>query len=326
MAPQVPLFTLKDGRKIPAVGMGCWIGTPGGGQRVYDYCSKAIKVGYRHFDTAAGYGNEEEVGRAIRDSGIPREEFFVTTKLANGDHGRVREAFEESFDNLGLGYIDLYLIHWPQAVKPLNGHAWVGEAIPPDQSPTFVETWKDMEKLVATGKVRSIGVSNFSIKNLEILLPHCTIVPATNQVEAHPYLPNHELKVYCDGKGIPLTVYSPIGQPRPDVPLGPLENPSVNAIAQQHKVDTAQVLISWAVQRGTIAIPKTENERRMVTNITLITLSNEEMVAINNIHLNPGMHRSLINGVHTDDGKAFGWTYEQLGWNMTTGGTVPQSE
>ncbi|ESK91579.1 aado keto reductase [Moniliophthora roreri MCA 2997] len=317
MAPQIPLVSLKDGRKIPAIGMGCWIGTPGGGQRVYDYCSKAIKVGYRHFDTASDPGNEAQVGKAIRDSGIPREEFFVTTKLGNGDHGRVSEAFEESFKNLDIDYVDLYLIHWPQAIKP-------SEAIPPDQSPTFVETWKNMEKLLDTNKVKSIGVSNFSVKNLGILLPHCTIVPATNQIEAHPYLPNHELKAYCDGKGIPLTAYSPIGQPRSDVPLGLLENPTIRNIADKFKVDTAQVLISWAIQRGTIAIPKTENEGRMVTNITLITLPDEDMEVINNIHRNPGMHRSLINGVHNEDGKAFGWTYEQLGWNMTTGGIVPQ--
>ncbi|ESK91347.1 aado keto reductase [Moniliophthora roreri MCA 2997] len=214
----MPTLTLNNGQKIPAIGMGCWIGSPGGGKRVYDYCAKAISVGYRHFDTAASYGNEEAVGQAIRDSGIQREEFFVTTKLA--DHFHVKEAFEESLKNLGLDYIDLYLMHWPQAitnihVKPGGDNKpdyLLADALPPEDGPTFIETWLAMEKLVGTGKVKSVGVSNFSIKNLEILLPHCTITPTTNQVEAHPYLPNHELKSYCEAKGILLTAYSPLGK------------------------------------------------------------------------------------------------------------------
>ncbi|KAK7032411.1 hypothetical protein VNI00_013159 [Paramarasmius palmivorus] len=268
------MFTLNTGRKIPGVGMGCWTGTPGGGKRVYDYCSKAISVGYRHFDTATNYGTEEAVGQAIRDSGIPREEFFVTTKLNN--HFQVKETFEKSLKSLGLEYVDLYLMHWPQAMTNFymkttsdgKSQYLAAEAPAPEESPTFVETWQAMEKLVDTGKVKAIGVSNFSIKNLEILLPHCKIIPATNQVEAHPYLPNHELKAYCESKGILLTAYSPLGQPRPDVPVGLFDDSDISAIAGRLNIEPAQVLISWAVQRGTIAIPKTENERRMVTNIT----------------------------------------------------------
>ena len=137
-------------------------------------------------------------------SGIPREEIFLTTKLPNQDHQRVAQSLEESLNKLGLNYVDLYLMHWPLATRD-------GETIPFGQSPTFVETWKEMEKLLATGKVRSIGVSNFSIKNLDILLAEASVVPATNQVELHPCLPSFELKEYCDKKGIVLTAYSPLG-------------------------------------------------------------------------------------------------------------------
>ncbi|KAJ8072238.1 hypothetical protein PM082_015797 [Marasmius tenuissimus] len=324
----LPYFTSPGGVKIPSVGMGCWIGLPGGGQRVYDYCSKAIKHGYRHFDTAARYDNEGQVGRAIRDSGIPREEFFITTKLSNFDHARVREAFEESLNSIGCDYIDLYLMHWPQANKPSDeilgdaSDAW--EAYGADESPTFSETWRDMEDLMNTGKIRAIGVSNFSIKNLEILLPQCRILPATNQVESHPYLPNHELKAYCDAKGISMTCYSPLGQQHPSEPNSLLGNPIVASIAAKHNIDVAQVLISWGVRRGTIVIPKTENEKRMVTNITLKHLPEEDMISLNELHKRPGCHRSLWKG-HSPSGKALGWTYEQLGWNMAVGGIVPSS-
>ncbi|KAJ7874823.1 NADP-dependent oxidoreductase domain-containing protein [Mycena olivaceomarginata] len=211
-AAEIPLFKLKDGSTIPSVGMGCYMG--GGAfteKQVHDMCRKAIKAGYRHFDTATGYGNEQQVGDAIRDSGIPRSEFYITTKLANGDHHRVREAFEESFTRLNVQYIDLFLLHWPQASTGDIDFSQINApnmALPPDEHPTFVETWKEIEKLLETGKVRSIGVSNFSIKTLEELLSQCSIVPATNQVELHPCLPQDDLKAYCDSKGILLTAYS----------------------------------------------------------------------------------------------------------------------
>ncbi|KAF8653325.1 hypothetical protein AX16_004025 [Volvariella volvacea WC 439] len=304
------VFTLRDGTKIPAVGLGCWMGTPGGGERVFDMCQKALKHGYRHFDTAAGYGNEEEVGRAIRASGIPRSEIYLTTKLANIDHHRVREAFEESLAKLDLEYIDLYLLHWPLGVKD-------GVVLTPEDSPTFIETYLEMEKLLATGKVKSIGVSNFSIKNLSQLLEKCTVVPVTNQVELHPCLPQDDLKEFCESKGILLTAYSPLGRRRM------LEDPTVESIAQRLGVTTAQVLLSWGVQRGTIVIPKTENEERIQANFTLPELSEEDMKELSGIHHQPGQNRSLL-GFHTPEGKVFGWTYEQLGWNMTTGGVVPQ--
>ncbi|KAG8952561.1 hypothetical protein FRC00_006702, partial [Tulasnella sp. 408] len=153
----------------------CWMGNPGAAEACEKMVKTAIGLGYRHLDTAAGYRNEESVGKAIRESGAPRSEFFVTTKLWNGDHGRVAGAFEESLARLGLEYIDLYLMHWPQAQTA------DGRTLQPDESPTYVETWKVMEELLETGKVKSLGVSNFSVKTLEVLLDQATIVPAVNQ-------------------------------------------------------------------------------------------------------------------------------------------------
>ncbi|OBZ69929.1 Glycerol 2-dehydrogenase (NADP(+)) [Grifola frondosa] len=317
-AAPIPYFTLNDGHKMPSVGMGCWMGTPGGGETVENMCKNALNCGYRHLDTAYGYGNEEHVGKAIRESGIPREEIFLTTKLPNQHHHKVRESFEESLKNLGVDYVDLYLMHWPHA------YGEDGKTIPYGEKPTFIETWKEMEKLVDTNKVRSIGVSNFSIKLLNELLPHCTIVPAINQVELHPCLPSFELKEYCDKKGILLTAYSPLGRPKEynGKPVF-MTDPDVVRIAAQHGATPAQVALSWGVQRGTAVIPKSESPERMRTNITLLKLSDEDMRALDQIHTKPGMHRSLLlYHNYTDDGLIFGWTYEQLGWPMEKGGIV----
>ncbi|KAJ3998710.1 Aldo/keto reductase [Lentinula boryana] len=315
----VPSLTLNNGTKMPSVGMGCWMGIPGDDERVYYMCLNAIKAGYRHFDTAAGYGNEKQVGRAIRDSGIPRNEIYLTTKLPNPAHAKVREAFEESLEALDCEYIDLYLMHWPQAGKP-DAPEWSDEAFRPLESPTFVETWRDMEKLLAGGKVKSIGVSNFSIKNLEILLPECTVIPVTNQVEMHPCLPQIDLKDYCESKGIILTAYSPLGRPLgPDQPISLFNNNTITTIANKLGVDLAQVLLSWGVQRNTAVIPKTENEVRMKNNITLIQLSVEDMNAIDKLHLEPNMHRTLAFSTRQTRGMIFGWTFEELGWDMVDG-------
>ncbi|KAF7321543.1 Aldo-keto reductase [Mycena kentingensis (nom. inval.)] len=304
----IPHIILNNNKSIPSVGMGCWMGGPGGGDRVYDMCMAAFKAGYRHFDTAAGYANEEYVGKAIRDSGIPRSEIYLTTKL-RGDNN-VQESLEASIKSLGVEYIDLYLIHWPQARID-------GKALSPEESPTFVETWAEMEKLLETGRVKSIGVSNFSIKTLDVLLPHCVIMPATNQVEMHPCLPQNELKTYCESKGIPLTAYSPLGRSTIF-----LEHPTILGLAEKNTCTAAQIVISWAVQRGTIPIPKSENAERMKANITLVKLSPEDFAAVDELHKQPGMHKSLLVFDNTKDGKVFGWTYEQLGWNIQVGGQV----
>ncbi|KAL1710694.1 NADP-dependent oxidoreductase domain-containing protein [Schizophyllum commune] len=320
-SPSIPKFKLNNGAEMPAVGMGCWMGGFGEADRAYEMCVKAVKCGYRHFDTASGYGNEEAVGRALRESGVPRSEFFVTTKLPNAGHHRVRESFEESLAALNLDYVDLYLIHWPQGERPTGEQRNTGNLggtsyFAPDESPTFIEVWKEMEKLLATGKVKIIGVSNFSVKNLSALLPHCAVVPAVNQVEMHPCLPQNELKAFCDEKGILLTAYSPLGR---HTTL--MEYPAINALAAKFEATPAQILLSWGVQRGTSVIPKSENAERMAKNLQLVKLSDEEMQAIDAIHKVPGMHKSLLK-YHSEDGKVMGWTYEQLGWPMKIGGVI----
>ncbi|CAL1711153.1 unnamed protein product [Somion occarium] len=313
VAAKIPHFTLNNGVKVPSVGMGCWMGQPGGGEIVEEMCKNALKVGYRHFDTAFGYGNEEHVGKAIRESKIPREEIFVTTKLTNKHHHCVKEGLEMSLRNLGLDYIDLYLMHWPQAEID-------DRVLDPDEHPTFIDTWKDMEKLLESGKVRAIGVSNFSIKLLDKLLPQCTVVPATNQVQLHPCLPQSELKIYCEDHGIILTAYSPFGQYNPLF----FTDSDFLHIASRHEATPAQIAISWAVQRGTIVIPKSSNFERMKQNISLVTLTEEEMETINLLHKKPGMHRSLLTH-YAAEGRIFGWTYEQLGWPLGHDGRVIES-
>ncbi|KAF7315216.1 Aldo-keto reductase [Mycena indigotica] len=308
---EIPQFSLNNGNKMPSVGLGCWMGAPGGGQRVYDMCSNAFKAGYRHLDTAAGYANEEQVGKAIRDSGIPRSEFFVTTKL-RGDHN-VKESFEESLQRLDVDYIDLYLVHWPQVFKD-------GKILSPEEEPTIVQTWKEMEGLLETGRVKNIGVSNFSIKTLEILLPHCSVVPATNQVELHPCYPQNDLKEYCESKGILLTAYSPLGRS-----TFFFEDPTIQKLAEKNSCMTAQIVLSWAVQRGTIIVPKSEDPGRMLANITLVKLSEEDFTTVNTLHKSPGLHKSLLAFDDKKDGTVFGWTYEQLGWNIRVGGEVVEA-
>ncbi|KAL4244980.1 NADP-dependent oxidoreductase domain superfamily protein [Abortiporus biennis] len=311
-AAKIPYFTFNNGQKVPSIGLGCWMGQIGGGQAVEDMVRDALRNGYRHLDTAYGYGNEQEVGKAIRESGIPRDQIFLTTKLSNEYHHKVAEAIDLSLKNLGVEYVDLYLMHWPQAVMD-------GQTLDEDEHPTFVETWKEMEKLLGTGKVKSIGVSNFSIQNLEILLEDAKVIPVTNQVESHPCLPWEDLKKYCEDKGIILTAYSPFGRANRLF----FHDKDFVEIAKKHHASPAQVAVAWAVQRGTIPIPKSTSVDRMCENINLIHLTSDEMQTINEIHMKPGMHKSLL-AYHKPDGTANGWTYEQLGWPMTTGGIVVQ--
>ncbi|KAG9220633.1 hypothetical protein CCMSSC00406_0003732 [Pleurotus cornucopiae] len=234
---------------------------------------------------------------------------------ANDAHDRVRESFEESLQNLQCGYVDLYLMHWPFAV--ITDSSGQSRTLRPDEHPTFIDTWKEMEKLLDTGKVKTIGVSNFSVKTLTELLPHCTVIPATNQVELHPCLPQAELKVFCEEKGILLTAYTPLGRSKVL-----LEHETVGDIAKSLSVTPAQVLLSWSVQRGIIVVPKSEDDQRMQDNIKLVHLSDEAVERINKIHEEPGMHRSLLK-YHSPEGGAFGWSYEDFGWNMVTGGIIP---
>ncbi|KAJ7668657.1 Aldo/keto reductase [Mycena polygramma] len=300
---------LNNGLSMPSVGVGCWMGLGVPSGDCYAMCKEALKIGYRHVDTATT-GNEESVGLAIHESGVPREELFITTKLDQCDHGRVEDALHDSLAKLRVDYIDLFLMHWPQAVI-------AGRVLQPSESPTFVDTWKDMEKLLDSGRVRSIGVSNFSEKTLSLLLDNARIVPAVNQVEMHPLLPQHSLLAFCRARGIVLTAYSPVGKNKFS------SDPDVVRIANVRGITGPQVILSWGVQRGTSVIPKTANHARLRENTTLVDLSVEEMAVLDTLHRKPGMHRSVC-GFHSSDlgGSCFGWTYEQLGWSMTEGGVM----
>ncbi|KAF5381726.1 hypothetical protein D9615_005473 [Tricholomella constricta] len=309
-----PHFKLNTGHAIPAVGIGCWMGRVGEGEHVVRMVKHALDLGYRHLDTASNYGDEESVGKAIQESNVPRQDIFITTKLAGEDHGRVSVALDQSLKKLGVEYVDLFLMHWPQALLDS------GEALQPNESPTFVETWQEMEKLLDSGKARSIGVSNFSIKTLTTLLQHARIVPAVNQVEAHPCLPQHSLLAFCSAHGILLTAYAPVGKHTYAA------DEDIVRIAKSNNVTEAQVLLSWGVQRGTVVIPKSENVDRLKKNISLIELTSEDMHTLNKFHEKPNMHRSVC-GFHSPElgGSCFGWNYEQLGWDMTQGGIMKRT-
>lgn len=207
-------------------------------------------------------------------------------------------------------------MHWPQTNEN-KAEPWKpGRILSFDEHPNFVDAWREMEKLLDTGKVRAIGVSNFSVKNLEVLLQHATVAPAVNQVEVHPCLPQEELRAHCAGKGILLSAYSPFGQGNPLF----FTDPDVQAVAAAHGAAPAQVGLSWLIQRGIPPVAKSARVERMASHLRILHLTPEEMRAIDGVHRKPGMHRSLLN--HPPNGIVFGWTYEQLGWPFAAGGIV----
>ncbi|KAL9946354.1 hypothetical protein D7B24_001701 [Verticillium nonalfalfae] len=250
-------FTLNTGDKLPAVGLGTWQSKP---NEVKHAVEAALRQGYRHIDTALAYGNEREVGDGIKASGVPRSEIWLTTKLDNPWHKRVQEGIVSSLESLQTDYVDLYLMHWPSSTDPqdLKKHH-------PDWD--FVDTWREMQKLVGTGKVRNIGVSNFGIKNLERLLndSSCKIVPAVNQIELHPCNPSPKLLEYNASKGIHSTAYSCLGST--DSPL--YKNETLLNIAKAKGKTPQQVLLLWGLSRGTSVIPKSVSKERIAANYEL---------------------------------------------------------
>ncbi|KAK9490576.1 NADP-dependent oxidoreductase domain-containing protein [Lipomyces doorenjongii] len=276
------VFTLNTGAVIPALGLGTWQSGP---NEVYEAVLVALKAGYRHIDTAYVYGNEAEVGKAINDSGIPRKEIFLTTKLWGTYHTKPEVNLDISLKKLGVDYVDLYLIHWPSPLNPNGNH----EFFPTLSDGTrdrlkdwdFVKTWELVQKLPETGKAKAVGVSNFSTVNLEKLLnaPTTKVVPAANQVELHPYLPQQKLLDYAKSKGIHITAYSPLGST--NAPLQ--QEPAVQDIAKRLGKSPTQVLISWAISRGTSVIPKSVTAERIISNFDDFVLEEKDIDAINAI-------------------------------------------
>ncbi|KAK9489370.1 NADP-dependent oxidoreductase domain-containing protein [Lipomyces doorenjongii] len=277
-------FTLNTGAKLPAVGLGTWQSSE---DEVYNAVMTALQAGYRHIDSAFAYGNESAVGRALKASGVPREEIFLTTKLWSTYHTRVAEGLAASLNNLGVDYLDLYLMHWPVAMNPNGNHPLFptrtdgSRDLVSGSEWDFTKTYSDMQKLLDTGKVKAIGVSNFSIVNLKELLsaPTTTIVPAVNQVELHPYNPQPALISFCAQKGVHVTGYSPLGST-----AAPLQEEAIiQSIASKTGTTPAQVLISWAVARGTSVVPKSVTPNRIVSNFNDFVLSKADVAAIDEI-------------------------------------------
>ncbi|OOF96535.1 hypothetical protein ASPCADRAFT_206709 [Aspergillus carbonarius ITEM 5010] len=274
-------FKLNTGAEIPALGLGTWQSGPG---EVEKAVAHAISVGYRHIDTAFAYGNEGEVGKGIKaaiDSGVvKREDLFVTTKLWSTWHYRVEEGLDQSLKNLGLDYVDLYLVHWPVAMNPNGNHPNIPTL--PDGSRdlhlnhSHVTTWKSMEKLVGSGKAKAIGVCNYSRPYLEELLANSDVVPAVNQIENHPCLPQQEAVDFCNEKGIHVTAYSPLGST--GSPL--LTAEPIVEVAKRKGVDPATVLLSWHISRGSSVLAKSVNPSRIEGNRNLVALDDTDKAII----------------------------------------------
>ncbi len=254
--------TLHNGVNMPWLGLGVY--KAAAGREVEQAVLSALHHGYRSIDTAKLYANEESVGKALQESGVPREEIFVTTKVWNSEQGYAStlQAFEESRAKLDLEYLDLYLIHWPVKGK-------------------YKDTWRALEKLYHDGKVRAIGVSNFQVHHLEDLMQTAEIMPMVNQVEFHPRLTQVQLRDYCTQKGIQLEAWSPLMRGKEL-----LDHPTVLGIANHHQKTSAQVLIRWDLQHHVVTIPKSVHDHRIKENAEIFdfTLTNGEMAQLDQLN------------------------------------------
>ena len=305
---------------MPMLGLGTWKSNE---RDAYRAVREALRIGYRHFDCAARYENEKEVGEAIADAiaagEVTRKELWITSKLWNNAHrpDLVAPALNETLSDLQIEYLDLYLIHWPVAIRPevifpLRGDEFVSlREIP------LIETWQAIENTKTQGLSRHIGVSNFNIPKINDLINHGSIKPECNQVEAHPFLPQEALLNYCKEKHIALTAYAPLGSlDRParvrkdDDPIL-LENPTILQIAKETGYSPGQILIAWSVQRGAAVIPKSSNPGRLRQNFEAaeITLSPGQMQRISELDRN---FRFIDGTIWTIDGSPY--TLDEL-WN-----------
>jgi 2,5-diketo-D-gluconate reductase A len=247
MAGEVPRVTLNDGNSIPQLGLGVWQVPVGTTARVV---TTAIDAGYRAIDTAEGYDNEEGVGQALRDTDVPRQDIFITSKLRNGSHVRDKalKAFDDTMQKLGLEQLDMFLIHWPV----------------PGQD-RYVEAWKTMIELRDQGRIRSIGVSNFNTDHVDRLIEETGVAPAVNQIELHPYYQQRDKRDYHRHQQIAIESYSPLGSG------AVLDDKTIAAIAKKHGVSPAQVMIRWHLDEGLIVIPKSTHAERIRENIDVFT-------------------------------------------------------
>jgi len=257
--------TLNNGLVMPQLGYGVFKVPE---QEVYEAVREALRVGYRSIDTAMIYENEAGVGRALKDSGIPREDIFLTTKVWNKDQGyeQTLAAFETSLQKLGVDYVDLYLIHWPM----------------PDED-LYMDTWRALEQLYQDGKTKAIGVSNFHIPHLQRILDEGTVVPTVNQIELHPFLSQEAIREFCQKNGIVVEAWSPLMKGR-----DALTDPVITDIAARHGKTPAQVVLRWHLQHDIIAIPKSVTPNRIQENLDIFdfALSSDEMRQIDQLNRN----------------------------------------
>jgi diketogulonate reductase-like aldo/keto reductase len=259
VSSQVPPIILNNGVEMPQLGFGVWQVPDDEAETAV---ATALQAGYRSIDTAAIYGNERGTGKAIAASGLPREDLFVTTKLWNSEQGydSTLRAFDASLDKLGLEYVDLYLIHWPMPARD-----------------RYVDTYKAFEKILADGRARAIGVSNFLPEHIERLTGETSVIPAVNQIELHPHLQQHAAREYHAEQGIATEAWSPLGSGK-----GLLEVPAIVAIGRKHGRSPAQVVLRWHLQIGNIVIPKSVTPSRIKENIEVFDfrLDDEDLAAI----------------------------------------------
>lgn len=272
-------YTLVNGVKIPCVGFGTWQ-TPDG-ETAVNSVKCAIRDGYRHIDTAAAYGNEVSVGKAIRESGIPREELFVTSKLWNAERGyeTTLRAFDKTLSDLGLDYLDLYLIHWPASSHLFDNWTEINLA-----------TWKAMTELYKAGKIRAIGVSNFLVHHIEPLM-ETEVKPMVNQIEFHPGMMQKEIVKFCNDNNILVEAWSPLGSGRV------LSDERLTAIAEKYGKSVAQLCIRWCLQNNTLPLPKSVTPSRITDNTKVFDfeISHEDMTFIN------GFEKIGYSGFHPDE-------------------------
>ena len=259
-------FTLNNGYKIPSIGFGTFLASDGDEAENAVLC--ALEAGYRHIDTAAIYKNEKSVGRAIKKSGVPREEIFVTSKLWNDSKGydATMTAFSRTLENLGLDYLDLYLIHWP-----------IGKNFKTNWVEANAESWRAFEDLYNAGKIRAIGVSNFMTHHLDVLLKTVNIMPMVNQIELHPGMPQDDTVNYCRERNILIEAWAPFSSGKL------LNHPLLNEIAQKHGKTTAQICLAWVLQKGVLPLAKSVTPERITNNFDFfdIELTEDEIKSLN---------------------------------------------
>ncbi|KIO24441.1 hypothetical protein M407DRAFT_26148 [Tulasnella calospora MUT 4182] len=278
----VPTLKLANGKEIPQIGLGTWQSQPGEVEKAVSYALK--DAGYRHIDCAFAYGNEKEVGDGIKQSGVPREEIFITSKIWGTWHNRVEEQLKITLERLGTDYLDLLLVHWPIAMNPEGNHPFF-PMLPTGKRDILYDwelrkTWEQFEAVYEKGLVKAIGVSNCSqLKLEEEILPFAKIKPMVNQLEIHPYNPQHNLVKWLKSQDIVVEAFSPLGST--DAPL--LKDDVITEIANKLGVSPAEVLIGWGVGNGIVVLPKSVNPDRISSNFRFAKLDSSDMEKINGL-------------------------------------------